>query len=148
MTTGKDDLTKQSGVGLNGSYNANKLGFINYKRCDGKHQAVKNYPNVTDPYKKNTIIFITIFFQNLKNLSKMVKNGQNQWFFLYGDFLYGEDEWNIWHNCTQLCCVNENIFGSNIQCPIPCKIEQNDFQDDYIFFQNDSFLQNHCQISF
>ena len=51
MTAGKDDLTKKHGVGLDGSYHASKLGFMNYRRCDGKHQSVKYYPNVTDPYK-------------------------------------------------------------------------------------------------
>ena len=49
MVTGKDDLTKVSGVGDDGSYNAEELGFDSFGRCDGKPASfMPDTP--TDPY--------------------------------------------------------------------------------------------------
>jgi len=48
MTSGKDDLTKASGPGLNGTFHADALGFTQYRRCDGKDDAAGASPH--DPY--------------------------------------------------------------------------------------------------
>ena len=48
MTSGKDDLTKATGPGLNGTFNADALGFSQYARCDGKDDASGATPH--DPY--------------------------------------------------------------------------------------------------
>jgi hypothetical protein len=36
MTAGKDDLTKATGPGLNGTYNEAALGFATGARCEGQ----------------------------------------------------------------------------------------------------------------
>ena len=36
MSAGKDDLTKKSQPGADGSYNAKELGFKDWSRCSGK----------------------------------------------------------------------------------------------------------------
>lgn len=48
MTSGKDDLTKATGMYLNGTYHADALGFTSYARCDGKQDAAGTSPH--DPY--------------------------------------------------------------------------------------------------
>ena len=50
MVSGKDDLTKPTGCGLNGDYRATELGFSDWNRCKGKSDDIMYYPNVTDPY--------------------------------------------------------------------------------------------------
>ena len=49
MVTGKDDLSKQSGVGLDGSTNAAALGFSAWSRTLGKPTAL-NGATPRDPY--------------------------------------------------------------------------------------------------
>ena len=50
MVTGKDDLTKLTGVGVDGSYRAKQLGFSAQRRCLDKTALPVFYPNVTDPF--------------------------------------------------------------------------------------------------
>ena len=50
MITGKDDLTKLTGVGVDGSYSAKELGFSAQHRCLDKTALPVFYPNVTDPF--------------------------------------------------------------------------------------------------
>ena len=52
MTTGKDDLTKQHGVGIDGRYLINELGFSDGRRCHGKLDVDTKYPKTLDPYAK------------------------------------------------------------------------------------------------
>ena len=48
LTSGKDDLTKATGPGLNGSFHADALGFTQSARCDGKDDATGASPH--DPF--------------------------------------------------------------------------------------------------
>lgn len=57
MSSGKDDLTMLSGVGIHGDYRASQLGFNDYARCKGKHIIMKKYPELYDPY--------SVFLNNL-----------------------------------------------------------------------------------
>ncbi len=50
MLSGKDDLVKPSGCGVDGEYRASQLGFSDTARCKGKGNVAKHYPKVTDPY--------------------------------------------------------------------------------------------------
>merc|ERR1719474_212207 len=50
MMAGKDDLTKASGCGIDGSYRAEELGFSAQRRCKGKIDMIEDYPKVTDPF--------------------------------------------------------------------------------------------------
>eukprot|EP01084_Bolivina_argentea_P149401 260987_1 len=50
MITGKDDLTKLHGVGLNGYYRLNDIGFDDQARCKGKLDGDNSYPTKTDPF--------------------------------------------------------------------------------------------------
>jgi hypothetical protein len=49
MTTGKDDLTKATGPGIDGSFHAAALGFSDFLRVKGKDD-VKSSSEPTDPY--------------------------------------------------------------------------------------------------
>jgi arylsulfatase A-like enzyme len=49
MTTGKDDLTKLSGISLDGSLNAKELGFSDWIRTTDKDREV-HYKSATTPY--------------------------------------------------------------------------------------------------
>jgi arylsulfatase len=49
LTSGKDDLTKATGPGKDGSFHASELGWQGYARCEGKEDVVnKGVPS--DPY--------------------------------------------------------------------------------------------------
>lgn len=48
MTAGKDDLT-QKGIGSDGSYRAEQLGFSAYRRCEGKLKTLAS-KGIHDPY--------------------------------------------------------------------------------------------------
>ena len=50
MTTGKDDLSKVSGVGINGEFNAEALGFSQWHRMNDKYYESVSYPSPNDPY--------------------------------------------------------------------------------------------------
>jgi Sulfatase len=66
LTTGKDDLTKPSGVGSDGSYRANQLGFTSFRRCLGKSDVMHHYPDPWDPYG---IYLSTIPYDGVNNLT-------------------------------------------------------------------------------
>ena len=50
MVTGKDDLTKKTGVGIDGTYRSQQLGFSAQHRCMDKTALPVFYPNITDPF--------------------------------------------------------------------------------------------------
>lgn len=80
MVSGKDDLTKKSGCGINGTYRLTELGFSDQRRCKGKVDDNSPYPNVTDPFST----YLSEHFN--------INNGQNQ------------SEFEIRHECFQKCC--------------------------------------------
>ena len=81
MVSGKDDLTKSSGVGINGTYRQNELGYSDQRRCIGKW-ILTDYPNVIDPF--------SAYLANHFNIN----NGQNQ------------SEYEISSDCFYNCCVD------------------------------------------
>ncbi len=50
MVSGKDDLTKETGCGVNGTYRSEQLGFSDQARCKGKWDVDHSYPTPSDPY--------------------------------------------------------------------------------------------------
>eukprot|EP01083_Nonionella_stella_P031405 86006_1 len=82
MVSGKDDLTKSHGCGLDGTYRQKELGFDQQRRCKGKMDNVASYPNATDPF--------AVYLQQ----HYIIHDGQNQ------------SDWDITHQCSHDCCHN------------------------------------------
>eukprot|EP01084_Bolivina_argentea_P046451 85561_1 len=110
MVSGKDDLTKTTGCGVNGTYRLTELGFNDQERCQGKDDHIDNYPNVSDPYG---------VWLSQKNTQKLKKT----W-------------WEIDYNCIggDSCCP-----GGQRDCPYaevfdPNNITRNNmgYEDNYI----------------
>ena len=52
MITGKDDLTKNHGVDIDGNYRIKQIGFNDQRRCHGKLDIDKRWPKIKDPFSK------------------------------------------------------------------------------------------------
>lgn len=108
MTTGKDDLTKATGPGINGTYHATELGWENYSRCDGKDD-VTRYSYPSDPYG----LYCSENIYTLPNGTRITY-------------------WNIVDNLNKDCCVNTGGSGNEYVCTQPTLIPQNGYEDNYI----------------
>ena len=106
MTSGKDDLTKSSGPGINGQYHAKELGFSNFARTEGKEDVLKsNIP--TDPYGN---------FCLQHNISTNEGN---------------ISLWDVLLKKDSDCCFN--VKGSSgYFCEIPSIIPQFAYEDDFV----------------
>jgi len=100
--SGKDDLTKKHGCGIDGEYRANELGFDDQRRCKGKGDNIKPYPQTTDPY--------AVYLSNQYHLNA---NGSN------------ETEWEIMSDCFDDCCEDH-------ACPQSIPIHSMSYEDNYI----------------
>ena len=108
MTTGKDDLTKATGMGINGTYHAQQLGWVNYSRCAGKDDVLRmGIP--ADPYGYYTS-------QN----SEILPNGTKvTW-------------WKILSELDKSCCENAGGSGTEYVCDEPTLMPQLGYEDNYI----------------
>ena len=106
MTAGKDDLTKASGPGLNGTFNEAALGFKDGARTCGKDDVLSG-GKPHDPYGE---------FCNSTSISV---NGQI------------ETLWNVLKSDTQSCCSDADGAGG-YDCTIPTAFPQPDYEDQYI----------------
>eukprot|EP01084_Bolivina_argentea_P024688 45963_1 len=80
MVSGKDDLTKESGCGVDGTYRLNELGFNDQRRCKGKADDMSSYPTPSDPFA----VYLSQHYH--------INNGVNV------------TEWNITKECFKHCC--------------------------------------------
>ena len=109
MISGKDDLTKATGPGPLGSFNAAALGFIDYERCDGKGDVV-NRGVPTEPYG------ITCALHNTT-----LPNGTSVTL------------WDILTTVDNDCCVPLPDGGSNGEdCPIASAIPDTFYEDNWV----------------
>ena len=83
MVSGKDDLTKKAGCGIDGRYRLNNLGFDAQRRCKGKSDNTVSYPTITDPF--------AVYLSEHYNV---IQNGSNV------------SEWYIRAQCMKHCCTN------------------------------------------
>jgi arylsulfatase len=107
MTSGKDDLTKSSGPGIDGQYHAKELGFSNFARTEGKEDVLKsNKP--TDPYGN---------FCLQHNISTNEGN---------------ISLWDVLLKKDSDCCSNVKGSSSGYFCEIPSIIPQFAYEDDFV----------------
>eukprot|EP01084_Bolivina_argentea_P024694 45971_1 len=102
MVSGKDDLTKKSGCGINGTYRQNELGYSDQRRCLGKMAEDHKYPNPADPF--------SIYLSQHYNINT---NGINV------------TEWNITYECDMNCCKDE-------ACPKSINVHTESYEDNWI----------------
>eukprot|EP01084_Bolivina_argentea_P211416 359654_1 len=108
MVTGKDDLTKKSSCGINGTYRLNSLGFDLQGRSRDKGEYINLCPNITDPF--------SMYLSNSFN----IYNGKNV------------TEWFITCDCEQhTCCRGTGESGSH-NCPHWIDVKENSYEDNYI----------------
>jgi arylsulfatase A-like enzyme len=112
MTTGKDDLSKATGIGLDGSYNAKKLGFSDWIRATDKSREVSS-TSPTTPYSTA-----------LANVSVNVPNGVTV------DGLTAEYRCYSMEKCCELAGTRGS--GGYDDCYVP----------DFISKQEDLYLDN------
>jgi len=105
MTTGKDDLTKATGPGINGSFHAQGLGFSQWKRCDGKQDAAGSAPH--DPYGAWC------------STQSEVVNGKNMTF------------WEIYNKDMNSCTTGVGAAGG-YDCEKPSPLPQSAYEDDWV----------------
>eukprot|EP01083_Nonionella_stella_P065903 173081_1 len=114
MMSGKDDLTKEHGCGVYGTYNQHQLGFNDQRRCKGKRDAVKSYPRATDPFGE--------YLQQ----HYVMHNGTI------------ESAWHITHQCQKYyCCLEHNRV-----CPVAIPVPDSAYQDNYITQQTLAMLDD------
>ena len=110
MVSGKDDLTKASTCGLNGTYRIHQLGFNDGVRCIGKGGGAlfKQYPKVVDP------------FSSYLDAHSNINDGRN------------ESEWQITYECCEqkVCCTQNGDSGHT--CPVPINVHEASYQDNWI----------------
>jgi len=107
MTSGKDDLTKSSGPGLDGNYHAKELGFSNFARTEGKEDVLKsNKP--TDPYGS---------FCLQHNISTDTGN---------------LTLWDVLLEKDSDCCTSVKGGSSGYFCEISSIIPQFAYEDDFV----------------
>ena len=105
MVSGKDDLTKETGCGSDGSYRATQVGFSDYARCGGKDDVLRGgHPH--EPYG----LFLNQSSNFIVNLNQSL--------------------WDIHCNCFKNTCCN-TIYGGH-ECPIPEYIPDYGYEDNYI----------------
>jgi arylsulfatase A-like enzyme len=107
MTAGKDDLTKATGMGLNGTYHAAALGFSDYARSDGKEDAVSEAVP-SDPY--------------------------GLWCSQHNATVNGSDVtwWDILKDHDPQCCEKKWPSADGYVCDQPSYMPQTGYEDDYI----------------
>ena len=107
MTTGKDDLTKSSGCGLNGTYHAEALGFVDFLRVKGKDD-VKSKAGPSDPYgaalaQQNTTV-------NGKSVSL----------------------WDVYMDVDNDCCASVPGGGSGYFCETATVMPEPYYEDNFV----------------
>ena len=120
MVSGKDDLTKASGPGINGTYRLTELGFDDGRRCIGKGGGAlfKDYPNVRDPFSTY--------------LSEHYNENDNK----------NETEWQITYECEEkkVCCTSNGDNG--YICPTPINVHTNSYEDNWITMETLNMFDN------
>lgn len=103
MTSGKDDLTKASGPGIDGQYHSKALGFSASARTEGKEDVLKS-KNPTDPYGEfclnHTEGNITL--------------------------------WEILSCMDSTCCTSARGSSSGYYCENPSVMPQFGYEDDFV----------------
>lgn len=107
MSVGKDDLTKATGPGLNGSFHADALGWADYERSMGKEDCVAE-ATPSDPYGT---------FCAARSVEVGGKN---------------ESLWQVLRGDTAHCCANATAGPSGYVCPTGTYMPQEDYCDDYV----------------
>ncbi len=105
MTTGKDDLTKATGCGIDGSTHASALGFSQWARCEGKEDAAGSTPH--DPYGAWC------------SQQSEVVNGKNLSF------------WEI-YNADMKSCTSGVGAAGGYDCQQPSPLPQEAYEDDWV----------------
>ena len=118
MTSGKDDLTKATGPGLNGSFHADGLGFTKYARCDGKSDAAGSTPH--DPYG----LFCSQHYE--------VVGGQNESFFAI-------------YNADMKSCQAPGGAAGGYDCIKPSPLPEFAYEDNYVGANAAALLQSKPQ---
>ena len=106
MTAGKDDLTKATGPGLNGSYHETALGFSAGARTCGKDDVLSG-GKPHDPYG------------DFCNDTRITVNGQV------------ESLWTVLQSDNVHCCSTVD-GASGYDCTVPTAFPQPDYEDQYI----------------
>eukprot|EP01084_Bolivina_argentea_P024690 45965_1 len=112
MVSGKDDLTKHSGCGINGTYRLDELGFDDQRRCKGKADNTNPYPTPTDPF--------AVYLSQHYSLNH---KGQN------------DTEWNITDYCNHHCC-NDHA------CTEYTTVQDDAYEDNWITWNTLNMLDN------
>eukprot|EP01084_Bolivina_argentea_P211418 359656_1 len=113
MISGKDDLTKETGVGINGTYRQQELGYNDQRRCLGKSGNVKSYPTPSNPF--------AVYLNEHYNIDH---NGQN------------ETEWEITDACHHDCCIG------NGACPYTIPVQSEAYEDNWITWNTLDMMNN------
>jgi len=104
MVSGKDDLTKASGPGLDGQYHARELGFSDFARTEGKEDVLKSH-QPTDPYG--------LFCLNHTTDGNLTL-------------------WDILLNKDSDCCSSAKGASSGYYCDTPTLMPQFGYEDDFV----------------
>merc|ERR1719411_2549678 len=106
MVTGKDDLTKLTGVGVNGSYRADQLGYSAQRRCLDKQAMTGEYPKILDPFAA----------------------------WLSTQPLYNDQSlYNITDECRNDCCAEWPVQGPALfECPGILDVPTDAYQDNWV----------------
>lgn len=108
MTSGKDDLTKASGPGLDGSFHAAELGFSAWARAAGKQDAVNRGGEPFEPYGVFCAARNTTVDGRVESL----------WDVLRGDLA---------HSCT-----SADHMPGGYDCATASPMPQDAYEDDYV----------------
>jgi len=103
MTAGKDDLTKKSSPGTDGSFNAQAMGFSDWSRCSGKVDVDRGGPH--EPYG---------LFLNTKN------------------FTSNETLYDVHHSCMRGCIQDYPNLNKAYACPNYCPLPQETYEDNWV----------------
>jgi len=106
MTTGKDDLTKATGCGLNGTLHATQLGFSDFLRVKGKDDVLGAVPS--DPYGEYLLEH------------NVYVNGTNVTL------------WDVYNKLDKACCNDVPGGAGGYFCEVPSVMPQGAYEDDYV----------------
>eukprot|EP01084_Bolivina_argentea_P143763 252397_1 len=104
MISGKDDLTKKSGPGLNGSYRAKQLGYSDSLRVPGK-DIFDNYPQPSDPYSS---YLYNLTFENMTRYDQLYQCQHN--YCCYGAY---SNDINNGHECPGYLIFEPEMYEDN-----------------------------------